>query len=72
METAIYWIELIATTKGAPHLQSVATHFHTFFYYNLDVWTAISFIFILFVFILWKIFSIIIIHVMKNRGLKRP
>lgn len=29
METAIYWVEYVAATKGAPHLHSIATHFHT-------------------------------------------
>lgn len=29
METALYWIEYVAATKGASHLHSIATHFHT-------------------------------------------
>lgn len=38
METAIYWVEYVAETKGAPHLHSGATHFAIHLFYNLDVW----------------------------------
>lgn len=47
-ETAVFWINRIAATKGAVHLHSVAAHFNWFLYSNLDVW-------ILFAIILWLI-----------------
>lgn len=61
METAIYWIEYVAETKGALYLHSNATHFATYLFYNLDVWAffltiicVIGFIMLSFV---WKISS---------------
>lgn len=64
METAIHWIEYVALTKGASHLHSIATHYHTFYYYNLDVWITFLFILIFFLVILWKL-SLFSIHSMK-------
>lgn len=59
METAVFWIEYIAATKGAPHLQSIAAHFSTYTYYNFDVWIFYAFAIILMIFVLWKSVSLI-------------
>lgn len=55
METAVFWIEHVAAMRGAPYLHSIATHFHTLFYYNLDVWAAFILFVVTVVIILWKI-----------------
>ncbi|XP_055305408.1 UDP-glucosyltransferase 2-like [Sitodiplosis mosellana] len=64
METAIYWTEYLAETKGAPHLHSDATHFATYLFYNLDVWafffTIILSIGFILLFVAWKILATII------------
>lgn len=67
MEKAVFWIEHVAATKGAPHLQSIATHFHTYLYYNLDVWAFYALIIVLKLFMSWKIASYII-SLLKSRA----
>lgn len=60
MQTAIFWIEHVIETKGAPHLQSRAAHYQTYLYYNFDVWTFYALVIIFMLFVLRKAISFII------------
>lgn len=71
MDTAVFWIEYVAATKGAPHLQSIATHFPTYLYYNLDVWAFYALIIVLKLFMSWKIVSYIISLLKSRAGLTK-
>ncbi|EDV54742.1 UDP-glucuronosyltransferase 2B17 [Drosophila erecta] len=42
METAIWWVEHVAETKGAPLTQPSSVHLSRFVYYSLDVYLVVS------------------------------
>lgn len=60
MQTAVFWIEYVVATRGAPHLKSEARNYSIFVYYNLDVWIFFLIILLFLTFILWTIASILI------------
>ncbi|XP_034472230.1 uncharacterized protein LOC117779980 [Drosophila innubila] len=41
LDTAVWWVEHVAETRGAPLLQSSAVHLSRFAYYSLDVYLVI-------------------------------
>ncbi|XP_017052945.1 UDP-glycosyltransferase UGT5 [Drosophila ficusphila] len=47
LETAIWWVEHVAETKGAPLIQSRAVHLSRFVYYSLDVYLVVALILLL-------------------------
>ncbi|XP_034669406.1 UDP-glucuronosyltransferase 2B17 [Drosophila subobscura] len=50
LETAIWWVEHVAETKGAPLVQPSAVHLSRFVYYSLDVYLlVISVLLLLFI-----------------------
>lgn len=42
LETAIWWVEHVAETKGAPLTQPSAVHLSRFVYYSLDVYSVVA------------------------------
>ncbi|XP_011178887.3 UDP-glycosyltransferase UGT5 [Zeugodacus cucurbitae] len=44
LETAIYWVEYVAKTEGAPLLKGNAVYLSRFAYYSLDIYLFIAFI----------------------------
>lgn len=54
MQTTLFWINYVAATKGAPHLQSSATGYSTFVFYNLDVWMFFIVVLAILTFFVWK------------------
>lgn len=42
LDTAVWWVEHVAETHGAPLLQSSAVHLSRFAYYSLDVYLVIA------------------------------
>ncbi|EDW03360.1 GH10547 [Drosophila grimshawi] len=42
LETALWWVEHVAETRGAPLLQSSAVHLNRFVYYSLDVYMVVG------------------------------
>lgn len=44
LETAIWWVEYVAATKGAPLLKSHSINMSTFTYYSFDVYATFAII----------------------------
>ncbi|KAH8269748.1 hypothetical protein KR018_009818 [Drosophila ironensis] len=42
LDTAIWWVEHVAETKGAPLIQPSAVHLSRFVYYSLDVYVVVA------------------------------
>lgn len=42
LETAVWWVEHVAETRGAPLLQPSAVHLNRFVYYSLDVYVVVG------------------------------
>lgn len=47
MDTAIWWTEYVAATKGAPLMKSHMTHLSAFVYYSFDVYSTIGAVFLI-------------------------
>lgn len=41
LEIAVFWVEHVAKTKGAPHLRSAAVDLPLYAYYNLDIYAFV-------------------------------
>lgn len=47
LEMAIWWVEYVAATRGAPLLKSYSTNLTAFAYYSFDIYLVIIFILLL-------------------------
>lgn len=58
LETAIWWVEYVAATKGAPLLKSHSINMSTFTYYSFDVYLTFAIILIValspFIYLIWR------------------
>lgn len=52
LETAIWWVEYVAATRGAPLLKSHSTDLPVFTYYSFDIYIVILFV-LLVIFSFW-------------------
>lgn len=41
-ETAVWWVEYVAATKGAPLIKSPSIHMSIFTYYSFDVYVSLT------------------------------
>lgn len=58
LQTALWWIEHVAETKGAPLIRSRATHVPTLIYYSIDIYVTIALVILINVILLkWLVCS---------------
>ncbi|XP_055326702.1 UDP-glucosyltransferase 2-like [Sitodiplosis mosellana] len=67
LETAVWWVEYVAATRGAPLLKSHSTHMSAIAYYSFDIYIVIFIILLVITYILRTIFKKIFVRVTKPK-----
>lgn len=72
LETAVWWVEYVSATRGAPLLKSHATNLSAFAYYSFDIYIVIflilSVIISFWIYILRKTFNKIGAKITKSKN----
>ncbi|KAL3266340.1 hypothetical protein HHI36_010518 [Cryptolaemus montrouzieri] len=71
MDTAIYWIEYVARHKGAPHMRTAAVDMPLYQYLLLDVFAFLAVVLIIFLYVSYKISSLILRAIFSKKKLKQ-